>query len=339
MNSSSTITVRYPAPVSPEDLRLATLLFVVPGFGLLAFGGLLMPGSVAGLVAGSILAALGLGLFVCAAIGRRGMRREMLSVEIGPDGFGFPVRDARMMLRWTDLSQVVLVEKRRRTEVCLAPAEHAERRLAGRFSLRTAHGFVLSTAFAPEEAHRLANAVERAAPGLVRWPSFEVRRGGLGIERTVAMVVRRGARPVPLGAGVSVTVRANQASGRRKAAMWGTAVALAAVLIGQAWLPILGPGLGFVALCLIALVCTRHRGALGVFVVDGRSVSWHPDGGKPVVVRRKEISRLVAEGGVLRVLPRRGAAYPLAEDVSPAAARAVVRRIGAPPASITRGAT
>ncbi|MEV0067295.1 MULTISPECIES: hypothetical protein [unclassified Amycolatopsis] len=331
-------TVTYPAPVPPDQVRLATLLLLVPGLLIAGFGGVLMTVSRAGLYAGSVIALVGLVLLGCIPVGRRGMRKERLSVEVTSRGLRFPVHDARLVLPWGDLSAVVLVEKHNRVEVYLAPS--AEDRLVNRFSRRGPHGFVLSTLFEPGEAHRLAAAVETERPGLVRWPSLEVRRGGFGLQRVAATVVRWASVKRTPAAGESVTVRASKASGARQAAIGGTVALLAAVLIVRTWLPVTVPGLIAVALCVAALVWTRHRGTRGAFTVDGDGVVWIPRYDNGVSVRREEISALTAEaGGVVRVLSRDGGDFVLASGVSMPAARAVAALVGAPPTPITRGAT
>lgn len=333
-------TVTYPAPVPPDEVRLATLLLLVPGLLIAGFGGLLMAASRGGLYVGSVIALVGLVLLGCIPIGRRGMRKERLSVEVAPRGLRLPVRDARLVLPWEDFSAVVLVEKHNRVEVYLAPAPAAEDRLVKRFSRRGPHGFVLSTRFEPGEAHRLAAAVETVRPGLVRWPSLEVRRGGFGPQRVATTVVRwSSVKPVP-EAGESVKVRASKASGARQAAIGGTVALFVAVLVVRLWLPVTVPGLIAVAVCAGALVWTRHRGTRGVFTVDGLGVTWIPRHANGVVVRREEISALTAEaGGVVRVLSRDGNDFVLASDVSMPAARTVAALVGAPPTPITRGAT
>ncbi|MEV4600325.1 hypothetical protein AB0K15_23345 [Amycolatopsis sp. NPDC049253] len=331
-------TVTYPAPVPPDEVRLATLLLLVPGLLIAGFGGLLMTASRAGLYAGSVIALIGLVLLGCIPLGRRGLRKERLSVEVAARGLRFPVRDARLVLPWDEFSAVVLVEKHNRVEVYLAPAD--EQRWADKFSRRGPHGFVLSTLFEPGEAHRLAAAVETVRPGLVRWPSLEVRRGGFGLQRTAVTVVRWASVKRAPVAGESVKVRASKASGARQAAIGGTVALLMAVLIVRMWLPVTVPGLIAVALCVGALVWTRHRGTRGVFTVDGQGVTWIPRYDNGVVVRRDEISALTAEaGGVVRVTPREGGEFVLASGVSMPAARAVAALVGAPPTPITRGAT
>ncbi|WIX80760.1 hypothetical protein QRX50_08350 [Amycolatopsis carbonis] len=333
-------TVTYPTPAPPDEVRLATLLLLVPGLLIAGFGGVLMTVSRAGLYAGSVIALVGLVLLGCIPIGRRGLRKERLSVEVAPSGLRFPVREARLVLPWADVSAVALVEKHNRVEVYLAPASAAEDRLVKRFSRRGPHGFVLSTLFEPDEAHRLAAAVETVRPGLVRWPSLEVRRGGFGPQRVAATVVRWTAVKRKPVAGESVTVRASKASGARQAAIGGTVALLAAVLVVRTWLPVTVPGLIAVAVCVAALVWTRHRGTRGVFTVDGAGVAWIPRYDNGVVVRLDEISALTAEaGGVLRVTRRDGGDFVLASGVSMPAARTVAALVGAPPTPITRGAT
>ncbi|MGW4482577.1 hypothetical protein ACWEOE_01935 [Amycolatopsis sp. NPDC004368] len=336
---SEVTTISYPAPVPPDEVRLATLLFGVPGVLIAAFGGVLMTLSRAGLYAGSVIALIGLVLLGCIPVGRRGMRRERLSFEVAAEGLRFPVRDARLVLRWEDFHDVVLVEKHNRVEVYLVPVE--EERFARKFSRRAPQGYVLSTLFEPGEAQRLAAAIETVRPGLVRWPSLEVRRGGFGLQRVAATVVRWGSvKRVPPGAGTSVKVRASKASGARQAAVGGTVVLLVAVLVVRVWLPVLVPGLIAVAVCVAALGWTRHRGTRGVFTVDGDGVMWTPRYDNGTVVRREEIAAVTAEaGGVVRVFRRDGDDFVLASGVSMPAARAVAALVGAPPTPITRGAT
>ncbi|WP_326567340.1 hypothetical protein VSH64_36705 [Amycolatopsis rhabdoformis] len=336
---SEVTMVTYPAPVPPDEVRLAALLFLVPGLLIAGFGGVLMTVSVAGLYAGSVIALVGLVLLGCIPVGVRGMRKERLSVEVAAEGLRFPVREARLVLRWAEFRAVVLVEKPDRVEVYLAPVD--EQRFASRFSRRGREGFVLSTLFEPAEAHRFAAAVEAVRPGLVRWPSLEVRRGGFGLERAAAKVVRWGsAKRVPTEAGASVKVRASKASGERQVAVGATVVLLVAVLVARVWLPVTVPGLIAVALCAAALVWTRHRGTRGVFTVDGDRLMWTPRYDNGAEVRRAEIAAVTAEvGGVVRVFRRDGGDFVLAKGVSMPAARAVAALVGAPPTPITRGAT
>ncbi|KDN17807.1 hypothetical protein DV20_33860 [Amycolatopsis rifamycinica] len=350
------VQVRLPIHHQPSALRTSA--------GCLAFLGL-APAVAAGLlvwarshdpVARLVAPALGVLAMLCFCswpIMRWYMRRNgslvTATVGFGPDGFRQPLEDkTTLVLPWEDVRRFDFRGGQPDDRVALAVSlvdEEAIRNLNPDCRHKSEDGFILSSAMAREEAEKASAAIERYRPGLVRWTSKNVRRGGFGVPNPVRRLVKRWSADQ-----ARTLVRAEQASAGRLFVLWAAWLAVIADFVAPACYDI-PPEIPLpVALAIwVLLYLTRYRGDAGEFVLTADAVTWRPDEGDPVRVRRGDLARLTtAPAGKkstrhyvsVHAVLRRGEDRPLAAKVSPGAAKNVRRLVvGAPPTPITRGAT
>lgn len=269
-------------------------------------------------------------------------------VEFGPDGFRQPLEDkTTLVLPWDAVRRFDFRDGQPGGRVALAVSlvdDEAIQKLNFLLRHRSEDGFMLSSALTREEAEKASAAIERYRPGLARWTSKNVRRGGFGVPNPVKLLVRRWNADQ-----AHTLVRADKASGGRLFCLWTAWLAVIADFTAPAIFDI-PPGIPLpVAVAIwVLLYLTRYRGDRGEFVLRADAITWRPEEGDPVRVRRSDLARLTTEPSAkkasrqyvsVHAVLRRGADRLLAAKVSPGAAEHVTRRTGAPPTPITRGAT
>ncbi|MBE8521210.1 hypothetical protein ILP97_27630 [Amycolatopsis sp. H6(2020)] len=342
---TAVVPVRLPIHHPPSVLRTTA--------GCLAFLGL-APAVAAGLlvwarshdpVARLVAPALGVLAMLCFCswpIMRRYMRRNgslvTATVEFGPDGFRQPLEDkTTLVLPWGDVRRFDFHGGQPDGRVALAVSlvdEEAIRNLNPDFRHKSDDGFILSSAMAREEAEKASAAIERYRPGLVRWTSKNVRRGGFGVPNPVKLLVRRWSADQ-----ARTLVRAEQASAGRLFVLWVAWLAVIADFVVPAFYDI-PPGIPLpVALAIwVLLYLTRYRGDFGEFALTSDAITWRPKEGDPIRVGRAELARLTAEPSAkqatrhyvsVHAILRRGEDRLLAAKVSPGAAKNVLRQVTA----------
>jgi len=259
-------------------------------------------------------------------------------VEFGPDGFRQPLEDkTTLVLPWDDVRRFDFRGGQPGGRVALAVSlvdEEAIRNLNPDCRHKSDDGFILSLAMAREEAEKASAAIERYRPGLVRWTSKNVRRGGFGVPNPVKLLVRRWRRDQ-----ARTLVRAEQASAGRLCVLWVAWLAVIADFVAPAFFDI-PPGIPLpVALAIwVLLYLTRYRGDFGEFALTSDAITWRPKEGDPVRVRRADLARLAAEPSAkqatrhyvsVHAILRRGEDRVLAAKVSPGAAESVLRLVTA----------
>ena len=337
--------VRLPIHPQPSVLRTTA--------GCLAFLGL-APAVAAGLlvwarshdpVARLVAPVLGVVAMLCFCSGpimRWYMRRNgslvTATVEFGPDGFRQPLEDkTTLVLPWEDVRRFDFRGGGPDGRVALAVSlvdEEAIRNLNPDCRHKSDDGFILSSAMAREEAEKASAAIERYRPGLVRWTSKNVRRGGFGVPNPVKLLVRRWSADQ-----ARTLVRAEQASAGRLFVLWVAWLAVIADFVTPAFYDI-PPGIPLpVALAIwVLLYLTRYRGDFGEFALTSDAITWRPKEGDPIRVRRADLARLTAEPSAKRAtrhyvsvhaILRRGEDRLLAAKVSPGAAKNVLALVTA----------
>ncbi len=335
------VRVRLPIHHHPSVLRTTA--------GCLAFLGL-APAVAAGLlvwarshdpVARLVAPALGVLAMLCFCSGpimRWYMRRNgslvTATVEFGPDGFRQPLEDkTTLVLPWADVRRFDFRGGQSDGRVALAVSlvdEEAIRNLNPDCRNKSEDGFILSSAMVREEAEKASAAIERYRPGLVRWTSKNVRRGGFGVPNPVKLMVRRWSADQ-----ARTLVRAEQASAGRLFVLWAAWPAVIADFVAPAFYDI-PPGIPLpVALAIwVLLYLTRYRGDFGEFALTSDAITWRPKEGDPVRVRRADLARLTAVPSAkqatrhyvsVHAILRRGEDRPLTAKVSPGAAKNVLR--------------
>ncbi len=349
------VQVRLPIHHEQAVLRTTAGCLAFLGLGPAVAAGLLVWARSHDPVARLVAPALGVLAVLCFCSGpimRRYIRRHgslvTAKVEFGPDGFRQPLEDkTTLVLPWADVRRFDFRGGQPGGRVALAVslvAEEAVRNLNPDCRNKSEDGFILSSAMAPEEAERASAAIERYRPGLVRWTSKNVRRGGFGVPNPVKLLVKRWdvdqARRL---------VRAEKASGGRLLILWAAWLAVIADFVAPVFFDI-PPGIPLpVAIAIwVLLYLTRYRGQAGKFVLAADAITWQPEKGDPIRVRRADLARLTAEPSAKKATRhyvsvhatlRRGEDRLLAAEVSPGAAENVLQLVGAPPTPITRGAT
>ncbi|WP_086675398.1 hypothetical protein [Amycolatopsis pretoriensis] len=257
-------------------------------------------------------------------------------VEFGPDGFRQPLEDkTTLVLPWDDVRRFVFREGQPGGRVALAVSlvdDEAIRNLNPDCRHKSDDGFILSSALAWEEAEKALAAIERYRPGLGRWNSKDVRRGGFGVPNPVRRLVKRWSADQ-----TRTLVRAEQSSAGRLFFLWAAWLAVIADFVAPAFYDI-PPGIPLpVALATwVLLYLTRYRGDFGEFAVTADAITWRPKEGDPVRVRRTDLVRLTAEPSAkkatrhyvsVHAILRRGEDRQLAARVSPGAAKNVLRLV------------
>ncbi|MDQ7810024.1 hypothetical protein Q5425_40395 [Amycolatopsis sp. A133] len=353
---TAVVQVRLPLHHPQSVLRTTAGCVAFLGLAPAVAAGLLVWARSYDPVARLVAPALGVLAVLCFCSGplmRRYIRRHgslsTARVEFGPDGFRQPLEDkTTLVLPWSDIHRFDFRGGEPGDRVAFAVSlvdEDAIRNLNPDCRHRSPDGFILSSAMAREEAEKASAAIERYRPGLGRWTSKNVRRGGFGVPDPVKRLVKRWSAHPP-----RTLVRAEQASAGRLAVLWTAWLAVIADFVAPAVYDI-PPGIPLpVAVAIwVLLYLTRYRGEAGEFALTADAITWRPDDGDPVRVRRADLARLTVEASgkkatrhyvALRAILRRGDDRPLAAKVSPGAARNVLRLVqGAPPTPITRGAT
>jgi hypothetical protein len=341
---TAVVRVRLPVHDPPADLRSFTGCVTVFGVVLVAAAGLVVWASGQATVAYVVAAVLGALALVCFSIKpvvRRQLRRngalKTARVEFGPDGFRQPLEDrTTLVLPWDDVRRFVFREGQADGRIALAVSlvsADAIQHLNPDCQRESEDGYILSSAMSREEAEKAAAVIERYRPGLGRWTSRNVHRGGFGVPRPVQRLIRRMNSEEPRS-----VVRAEKASSGRLFVLWVSWLTVIADFTAPAFFDI-PPGIPLpVAVAIwVLLYRTRYRGEDGEFALTAGMVTWRPKEGEPVVVRRLDLARLSVEQTAksamrryvaVHAIRRDGRDLPLAAKVSPGAADVVLRDVG-----------
>ncbi|MFG1640535.1 hypothetical protein ACGFMK_09620 [Amycolatopsis sp. NPDC049252] len=340
---TAVVRVRLPVHDRPADLRRFTGCAAVFGAVLAVAAGFVVWLSGRTTVAYVVAVALVVLALVCFSL-RPVVRRQLrlrgalktARVEFGPDGFRQPLEDrTTLVLPWDDVRRFVFREGQQYDRIALSVSlvdADAVRNLNPDCRDESEDGYILSSAMAREEAEKAAAAIERYRPGLGRWSSKNVRRGGFGVPRPVQRLIRRMNSEEPRS-----VVRAEKASSGRLFVLWAGWLIVIADFTAPAFYDI-PPGIPLpVALAIwVLLYRTRYRGEDGEFALTTGVITWRPKEGDPVVVRRLDLARLSVEQMAksamrryvaIHAILRNGRDLPLATKVSPGAADIVLRDV------------
>ncbi|WP_125309269.1 hypothetical protein [Amycolatopsis eburnea] len=337
------VQVRLPIHNPPSELRTAV--------GCMAFFGVVLAAAACALawvrsgdpvmyLVSPVLGALAVLCFCAKPILGRYLRRNgalvTARVEFGPDGFRQPLEDkTTLVLPWDDVRRFDFRRGQPNGRVALAVSlvdDEAIRNLNPDCRHKSEDGFILSSAMALEEAEKASAAIKLYRPGLVRWTSKDVRRGGFGIPNPVKRLVKRWSAD-----SARTLVRADRASAGRLFVLWVAWLAVIADFVAPAFYDI-PPGIPLpVALVIwVLLYLTRFRGDAGEFALTADTITWRPEEGDPVRVRRADLARLTVELSTkkatrryvsVHAILRRGEDRLLAAKVSPGAAKNVLRLV------------
>ncbi|MEV6625252.1 hypothetical protein AB0M83_00160 [Amycolatopsis sp. NPDC051106] len=334
---TAVVRVRLPIHNPPSELRAAVGCMVFLGVVFAVLAGLLVWARSQDPVVYLVAPALGVLALVCFCfrpILRRYLRRNggmvTARVEFGPDGFRQPLEDkTTLVLPWDDVRRFDFREGLPDDRVALAVSlvdDDALRNLNPDCRHKSEDGYILSSAMAREEAEKASAAIERYRPGLGRWTSKNVRRGGFGVPNPVKRLVKRWRADQP-----GTVIRAEQASAVRLFFLWTAWLAVVADFVAPAFYDI-PPGIPLpVAVAIwVSLYLTRYRGDFGEFALKADAITWRPKEGDPVVVRRADLARLTVEPSAkkatrryvaVHAILRSGNDRSLAGKVSPGAAK------------------
>ncbi|WP_410661312.1 DUF6346 domain-containing protein [Amycolatopsis sp. lyj-112] len=255
-------------------------------------------------------------------------------------GFVQTARDGSpRRIHWSKIERFVFVERSDAlVEVHLAVVnEEAADGLAEPFRAPSEHGYLLTPFLPLQEAEHLSAVVENFKPGLTRWPTREVTRGGLGLLRPVKSTVVRLRRKAGTTTQVDTRVSSSRPSAFRVLLML-----TACVLV--IWSLSIGASGGtsmnlFIisALMVVYLAVSVYRGRRGTFVVRGDSLAWRETGKNEVFVDLASIDGIVVKPSTpgngrwyyaLHVRPRAGDEYQLVDKVGRPAVKRVLRAAG-----------
>lgn len=339
------VRVRLPIHNPPAELRMAVGCMAFFGVVFAVLAGLLVWARSEDPVVYLVAPALGLLALVCFCfrpILRRYIRRNgamvTARVEFGPDGFRQPLEDkTTLVLPWDDVRRLVFREGQPGGRIALAVSlvdDDAIRNLNPDCRHKSEDGFILSSAMAREEAEKALAAIERYRPGLGRWTSQNVRRGGFGVPNPVKRLVKRWRADQP-----GRLVHAGQASAVRLALLWTAWLAVIADFVAPAFYDIpAGIPLPVAVVIWVLLYLTRYRGDFGEFALTADAITWRPKEGAPVVVRRADLARLSVEPSAktatrhyvsVHAILRDGEDRQLAGKVSPGAGKHVLQLVTA----------
>ncbi|MEU8630989.1 hypothetical protein AB0C38_02395 [Amycolatopsis sp. NPDC048633] len=358
MKPENRVRVELPLYDPPETVRAFAGYVTLLGPVVIGLAGLLLWRRSHDPVAWWVASALALvGLTLCfsrpllAARIRRDGGLGTVTAHFGSDGFGQALTDGRLLvLPWDEVREVVFDEGQpgERVFVSVALIDDASvQHLADAFHRKSKYGHVLSAVLPQAGAEKAAAAIDAVRPGLVRWPDREIRRGGLGVVRPVKrLILRWGARAK---SETATAVHAGHATAGRAFFLW-TAWVVVILDFGAPVFFDIPPGIPLpVAIVVwVSLYLTRYRGEDGEFVLTADSLTWRLRGGRPVVIERADLARLVVSPAGARATRRYVALHAISiggdeqlvvAKMSPGAAALLVRETGAPPTPITRGAT
>ena len=356
--SPAAVRIEIPLYNPPEAVRAFAGCVMLLGPVVIALAGLLLWHRSHDPVAWWIAPVLALvGLAMCFArpiLGTRIRRNGGLSTvtaHLGADGFGQVLTDGRLLvLPWDDVRAVVLDEGQPGNRVFVSVAlldDASVKYLAEAFRSKSKDGYVLTAALPQADAEKAAAAIDAVRPGLVRWPDREIRRGGLGVVRPAKrLILRWGASRKPQTTHV---VWAGRSTAGRRFFLWAGWLIVVIDFTAPAVFDIpTGIPLPLAVVVWVSLYLTRYRGEDGEFSLTSDSITWRPRGGRSVVIRRADVARLDFTPAGSRATRRYVALHVIAPDgddrlvvpkLSPGAAAALGRGVGAPPTPITRGAT
>lgn len=339
------VRVRLPVYDPPSRLGMTAGCFAVLGVVPAVAAGLLVWARSYDPVARLVAPVLGVVALLCFCskpiLGwytRRHGAMVTANVEFGPDGFRQPLQDeTTLVLPWSDVRRFVFRDGQPGDRVALAVSlvdDDALRNLNFFFRTRSGDGVMLSSALAREEAEKALAAIERYQPGRARWMSKNVRRGGFGVPNPVKRLVKRWSAEQ-----ARTLVRAEQASRGRLSVLWVAWLAVIADFAAPAGYDI-PPGIPLpVAIAIwVLLYRTRYRGDWGNFALAADAITWRPEKGDPVKVRRADLVRLTAAPSgkqatrqyvAVHAVLRNGEERLLAAKVSPGAAGNLLRLVPA----------
>ncbi|EME56631.1 DUF6346 domain-containing protein [Amycolatopsis decaplanina] len=356
-------TTRAPAePESldlPVDLKLpvpdggdrtgsvaAFIFFAATGIGFLVVAGTMIvatvrlrPDDMATYLVALPFLLPGVGLLAVIPSARRRLRvtsgASLVPAQLTSRGFVQTARDGSpRRIHWSRIDRFVFVERPGDlVEVHLTiVGEKKDEDLAAAFCTPSDHGYLLTPFLRLQEAERLSAVVENFKPGLTRWPTREMRRGGLGLVRpTKSTVVRL--KNASSGVSSERRISASRPSLFRRMVMllgmalliWSMAVAASGRVAMDLFV--------ITGVVLVYLAASLYRGDRGTFVLRTDSLKWSERDRREVTVLYADIDDIVvkpAPGGngrwyySLHVMPSEGDEYVLAERVGAAAAKRLV---------------
>lgn len=301
----------------------------------------LMPGNWPVYVVALPFALLGAWILKAIPSARRRVRTAQgatnIPARLTPRGFVQTARDGSpRRIHWSKIKHFVFVERPGDlVEVHLVVVdEGAADGLAEPFRTRSDHGYLLSPFLPLREAEHLSAVVENFKPGLTKWPTREIARGGLGLIRPPLSTVVRLKRMAKPTTHVDTRVSPSRPSAFRVLLM------LTACVLVIWSLSIAGSGGVSVNLFTISAVMVVYLGASmylgrrGTFVVRKDSLVWRETGKHEVVVDLAGIDGFVVKPSTpgngrwyyaLHVRPREGDEYQLVDKVGRPAVKRVLR--------------
>ncbi|EMD28013.1 DUF6346 domain-containing protein [Amycolatopsis azurea] len=310
------------ARLRPDDIAtyLVTLPFLLPGVGLLA----VIPSA------------------------RRRLRvtsgASLVPARLTSRGFEQTARDGSpRRIHWSRIKRFVFVERPGDlVEVHLTiVGEKKDEDLAAAFCVRSDHGYLLTPFLRLREAEHLSAVVENFKPGLTRWPTREVARGGLGLIRPAKSTVVR-LKDASSGVSTEKRISASRPSLVRMTVMLLGATLLTWSLVTAASGQVAMDRFVITAVVLVYLAASLYRGRRGIFVLRKDSLSWRERDHREVKVLYADIDNVVVKPAPpgngrwyysLHVVPSDEDEYVLVERVGAAAARRVVDLVQPRPAT------
>lgn len=319
---------------------LGTALLVMAGTMIVATFRL-MPGNWAaylvalpfGLVGGSVLVAV--------PSARRRMKvaqgSSIIPARLTLRGFQQTARDGTPRnIHWSKIKRFVFEERRGDlVEVHLAVVnDDAADDLAEPFRTRSRHGYLLSPYLPLQEAEHLSAVVENFKPGLTRWPTREISRGGLGLTRPTKSTVVRLKQMATTAAHVDTRISPSRPSVLRVLLMLtGCALTIWSLSIARSG----GVSMNLFVISAVVVVylgVSMYRGQRGIFVVRDNSLIWREAGKHEVVVGFAGIEGFVVKPSppgngrwyyALHVRPHEGNDYQLVDKVGRPAVKRIMR--------------
>ncbi|MFJ4102651.1 DUF6346 domain-containing protein [Amycolatopsis japonica] len=353
------------APAEPESLDLpvelklpvpdggdrtgsvaAFIFFAATGAGFLVVAGTMIvatvrlrPDDVATYLVALPFLLPGVGLLAAIPSARRRLRvtsgASLVAAQLTSRGFVQTARDGSpRRIHWSRIKRFVFVERPGDlVEVHLAiVGEKRDEDLAAAFCTRSDHGYLLTPFLRLQEAEHFSAVVENFKPGLTRWPTREVARGGLGLIRPAKSTVVR-LKNASSGVSTEKRVSASRPSLTRLTVMLLGSILLTWSLATAASGQVAMDRFVITAVVLVYLAASLYRGCRGTFVFRTDSLSWKERDSPEVKVLYADIDNIVVKPAPpgngrwyysVHVVPSEGDEYVLAKRVGAAAAKRLV---------------
>ncbi|MGY6657143.1 DUF6346 domain-containing protein [Amycolatopsis sp. TRM77291] len=284
----------------------------------------------------------GVGLLVVIPSARRRLRvasgAPLIPARLTQRGFEQTARDGTpRRIHWSKIKRFIFVERPGDlVEVHLVLTdEKAEEGLAESSRARSDHGYLLTPLLSLREAERLSAVVENFKPGLTRWPTREVSRGGLGLLRPSKSTVVR-LKNATSGVSAERRISASRPSFiRLMALLLGTTLLIWSMVVAASGRVAMDLFV-ITAVVLVYLAASLYRGDRGTFVLRKDSLSWQQRDLPEVKVVYADIDNIVVKPVPrgngrwyysVHVVPSEGDEYLLAERVGAAAAKRLVNLV------------